>query len=133
MTLQNVCILGATGSIGESTLDVIGRNADRFRVVALTAHRNVEKLADQCARFDARLAVIADPSLEKALQAALAACGATSEVRSGEAGLMAAAGADETDIVMAAIVGAAGLQSVFHAARRGKKILLANKESLVIA
>jgi 1-deoxy-D-xylulose-5-phosphate reductoisomerase len=133
MTVQNVCILGATGSIGESTLDVIERNADRFRVVALTAHRNVEKLADQCARFDARLAVIADPSLEKALQAALAARGATSEVRSGEAGLMAAAGADETDIVMAAIVGAAGLQSVFHAARRGKKILLANKESLVIA
>jgi 1-deoxy-D-xylulose-5-phosphate reductoisomerase len=133
MTLQNVCILGATGSIGESTLDVIGRNADRFRVVALTAHRNVEKLADQCARFDARLAVIADPSLESALQAALAARGATSEVLSGEAGLVAAAGAGETDIVMAAIVGAAGLQSVFHAARHGKKILLANKESLVIA
>jgi len=133
MTIQNVCILGATGSIGESTLDVIERNADRFRVVALTAHRNVEKLADQCARFDARLAVIADPSLENALQEALATRGATSEVRSGEAGLMAAAGADEIDIVMAAIVGAAGLQSVFHAARRGKKILLANKESLVIA
>ena len=133
MTRQNVCILGATGSIGESTLDVIERNAERFRVVALTAHRNVEKLADQCARFDQRLAVIADPALESALQAALAARGAASEVLSGEAGLMTAAGADESDIVMAAIVGAAGLQSVFHAARHGKKILLANKESLVIA
>ena len=61
MNLRNVSILGATGSIGDSTLDVIERNADRFRVVALTARRNVDKLADQCARFDARLAVIADP------------------------------------------------------------------------
>ena len=133
MSLQNVCILGATGSIGESTLDVIGRNADRFRVVALTAHRNVEKLAELCARFNVRLAVIADASLEGELRAALAARGATSEVLSGESGLVAAAGADDSDTVMAAIVGAAGLQSVFHAARRGKKILLANKESLVIA
>ena len=66
MSIQNVCILGSTGSIGVNTLDVIGRNADRFRVAALTAHRNVERLADQCARFGARLAVIADRSLESA-------------------------------------------------------------------
>jgi 1-deoxy-D-xylulose-5-phosphate reductoisomerase len=133
MKPHNVCILGATGSIGDSTLDVIGRNAGRFRVVALAAHRNVEKLADQCARFGARLAVIADPALEGELQSALAARGANSEVLSGPAGLVHAAGMEEIDIVMAAIVGAAGLEPAFRAAQRGKKILLANKESLVIA
>jgi len=133
MKPHNVCILGATGSIGDSTLDVIARNAGRFRVVALAAHRNVEKLADQCARFGARLAVIADPSLEGELQAALRARGADSEVLSGPAGLLHAAGMEEIDIVMAAIVGAAGLEPAFRAAQRGKKILLANKESLVIA
>ena len=133
MKPQNVCILGATGSIGDSTLDVIDRNAGRFRVLALAAHRNVEKLADQCTRFGARLAVIADPSLEGELRSALAARGATSEVLAGPAGLLHAAGLEDTDIVMAAIVGAAGLEPAFRAAQRGKKILLANKESLVIA
>ena len=133
MKQQNVCILGATGSIGENTLDVIARNAERFRVVALTANRNVRKLAELCARFDARLAVVADPTLEDQLNTELAARGARSEVLSGPAGLAQAAGLNETDIVMAAIVGAAGLESAFHAAQRGKKILLANKESLVIA
>jgi len=133
MKPQGVTILGATGSIGDSTLDVIARNAGRYRVVALSAHRNVQKLARLCARFEARLAVIADPELEDALRQALAAQGATAEALSGEAGLERAAGHDEADIVMAAIVGAAGLRPTFHAARCGKKILLANKESLVIA
>jgi len=130
---QNVCILGATGSIGVNTLDVIQRNAERFRVLALSANRNVEKLADQCALFDARLAVIADPELEDELRDALAARGANADTRSGPGGLIEAAGLAETDIVMAAIVGAAGLKSTFRAAQCGKKILLANKESLVIA
>jgi len=130
---QNVCILGATGSIGVSTLDVIQRNAERFRVLALTANRNVDRLADQCARFDAQLAVIADPGLEDQLQDALSARGAAAETRSGPAGLIEAAGLAETDIVMAAIVGAAGLEPTFRAAQCGKRILLANKESLVIA
>ena len=133
MTRENVSVLGSTGSIGVNTLDVIGRNPDGFRVVALTANRNVEKLAEQCARFDASLAVIADPALEQDLAAALGRHGARAEVMSGEAGLKEAAGMADTDIVMAAIVGAAGLNSTFEAARRGKKILLANKESLVIA
>jgi 1-deoxy-D-xylulose-5-phosphate reductoisomerase len=133
MKRQNVCILGSTGSIGENTLDVIGRNADRFGVAALTAHRNVNRLADQCARFGARLAVIADRSLEGELAAALADRGASCEVLSGPEGLAQAAGMDGVDIVMAAIVGAAGLGSAFRAAQQGKKILLANKESLVIA
>jgi len=130
---ENVSVLGSTGSIGQNTLDVIDRNPDGFRVVALTANRNFEKLAEQCARFDAGLAVIADPTLENDLVAALKRHGARADVLSGEAGLKEAAGMEETDIVMAAIVGAAGLNSTFEAARRGKKILLANKESLVIA
>jgi len=130
---ENVSVLGSTGSIGVNTLDVIERNQDAFRIVALTANSSVEKLAEQCARFDAGLAVIADPSLEADLSAALKRLGARAEVMSGEAGLKEAAGMAETDIVMAAIVGAAGLNSTFEAARRGKKILLANKESLVIA
>ncbi|MCU0990246.1 MAG: 1-deoxy-D-xylulose-5-phosphate reductoisomerase, partial [Xanthomonadales bacterium] len=130
---QYVSVLGATGSIGVNTLDVIGRNRERFGVAALTARRNVDRLAEQCAQFDAALAVIADPALESALAAALRARGARAAVMSGEAGLTCAAGLPECDIVMAAIVGAAGLQSTFHAARCGKKILLANKESLVVA
>jgi 1-deoxy-D-xylulose-5-phosphate reductoisomerase len=133
MKRENISILGSTGSIGKNTLDVIGRNPEHFRVVALTANRNIEKLAEQCARFDARLAVTADPSLEQELSDALQQAGARAEVLSGDAGLKEAAGMAETDIVMAAIVGAAGLNSTFEAARRGKKILLANKESLVIA
>ena len=133
MKRENVSVLGSTGSIGENTLDVIGRNPDHFRVVALTANRNIEKLAEQCARFDARLAVTADPLLEQDLSNALKQAGARAEVLSGDAGLKEAAGMAETDIVMAAIVGAAGLNSTFEAARCGKKILLANKESLVIA
>jgi len=133
MKRKNVSVLGSTGSIGENTLDVIGRNPDHFRVVALTANRSIDKLAEQCARFDAALAVTADPSLEQDLSNALKQAGARAEVLSGDAGLKEAAGMAETDIVMAAIVGAAGLNSTFEAARCGKKILLANKESLVIA
>jgi 1-deoxy-D-xylulose-5-phosphate reductoisomerase len=133
VSVENVSVLGSTGSIGKNTLDVISRNRDRFRIVALSAHRNVEELAAQSAAFDARLAVIADTSLETALARALKSRGARAQVMSGDEGLREAAGMDEVDTVMAAIVGAAGLGSSFEAARRGKKILLANKESLVIA
>jgi 1-deoxy-D-xylulose-5-phosphate reductoisomerase len=133
MKRENVTVLGSTGSIGVNTLDVIGRNPDRFRVVALSAWQNIEKLAEQCAKFDARLAVTADPLLEQDLADALKRVGARADVLAGAAGLKEAAGMPETDTVMAAIVGAAGLSSTFEAARCGKKILLANKESLVIA
>ena len=133
MKKQKLCILGSTGSIGESTLDVISRNPERFEVVALTANRNTGKLAEQCARFDARLAAIADPALQDQLANDLRQVGSKAEVFSGEQGLVTAATLGEIDSVMAAIVGAAGLQPTFHAARHGKKILLANKESLVIA
>lgn len=133
MKRQLVSVLGATGSIGENTLDVIGRNRERFGVAALTARHNVQRLAEQCAQFDAALAVIADPALQADLAEALRARGARAEVMAGATGLEAAAGLPDCDIVMAAIVGAAGLRSAFHAASCGKKILLANKESLVIA
>ncbi len=133
MKTEAISVLGATGSVGENTLDVISRNADSYRVIALSANHNTQGLAEQCARFNAQLAVIADPALENELYKALKAQGATATVMSGEAGLVTAAGLPEVDIVMAAIVGAAGLKSTLRAAETGKKVLLANKESLVIA
>jgi 1-deoxy-D-xylulose-5-phosphate reductoisomerase len=130
---QNICILGSTGSIGENTLDVIARNPDRFKVVALTANQNAKKLARQCARFAAEVAVIADPSRVSELAAQLEQAGSKAEIRAGQEGLASAATMPEIDSVMAAIVGAAGLEPTFRAAQQGKRILLANKESLVIA
>ena len=133
MKSETVAVLGATGSIGESTLDVIGRNPGAYRVIALTANQNTQRLAEQCAHFNAELAVIANPALENELYSALKQLGSNAAVMSGEAGLLAAASMPEVDIVMAAIVGAAGLKSTLAAAEAGKKVLLANKESLVIA
>jgi 1-deoxy-D-xylulose-5-phosphate reductoisomerase len=133
MKLETVTVLGSTGSVGISTLDVISRNPDSYRVTALTANHNIRRLAEQCARFDAELAVIADSTLENELYSALQALGSNAAVMSGETGLVTAAGLPEVDIVMAAIVGAAGLKPALRAAETGKKILLANKESLVIA
>jgi 1-deoxy-D-xylulose-5-phosphate reductoisomerase len=133
MKSEAVAVLGATGSIGESTLDVIGRNSGAYRVIALTANQNTQRLAEQCAHFNAELAVIANPALENELYGALKELGSNAAVMSGEAGLLAAASLPEVDIVMAAIVGAAGLKSTLAAAESGKKVLLANKESLVIA
>ena len=133
MSRERICILGSTGSIGENTLDVLARHPDRFRVVALTAHRNVEKLAAQCARFDAELAVVADAAREAELRRLLERHGSRARVTSGAAAVTAAAEDSAADTVMAAIVGAAGLEPTFQAARDGRRILLANKESLVIA
>ena len=133
MNVETVTVLGSTGSVGISTLDVISRNPGSYRVTALTANHNTQRLAEQCARFDAELAVIADSALENELHGALKALGSDAAVMSGETGLVAAAGLPEVDIVMAAIVGAAGLKPAMRAAETGKKILLANKESLVIA
>jgi 1-deoxy-D-xylulose-5-phosphate reductoisomerase len=133
MNRERICILGSTGSIGENTLDVLARHPDRYQVVALTAHRNVEKLAAQCARFDAKLAVVADTGREAELRALLRQHGSTARVRSGANAVTEAADDSDADTVMAAIVGAAGLEPTFEAARRGRRILLANKESLVIA
>lgn len=128
-----VTILGSTGSIGVNTLDVIARHRENFHVLALTANRNVQLLAEQCARHDARYAVITDIALAARLSEALHQAGSTAEVLAGEEGLHIAATLAEADIVMAAIVGAAGLKPTLEATKAGKKILLANKESLVIA
>ena len=108
MKQQTLCVLGSTGSIGENTLDVVARNPEHFRLLALAAHRNAEKLAQQCARFDAELAVIADPTLEPELAAQLQRCGSRAEILSGQEGLIRAATLPEVDTVMAAIVGAVG-------------------------
>jgi 1-deoxy-D-xylulose-5-phosphate reductoisomerase len=119
--------------VGESTLDVVARHEDRFRVRALGAHRNVARLAEQCSRFAVPVAAIADPSLAPALEAALRDRGAATRVTSGPEAMEEIATLPEVDTVMAAIVGAAGLRSTLAAARAGKRLLLANKESLVMA
>jgi 1-deoxy-D-xylulose-5-phosphate reductoisomerase len=131
--MRNLTILGATGSIGESTLDVVGRHPERYRVFALTAHRRVDRLAQLCQRFQPRYVVVADPADEQALRRHLRelACGA--EVLVGPQALEWVASASDVDAVMAAIVGAAGLRPALAAARAGKRVLLANKESLVMA
>ena len=128
-----VAILGSTGSVGEHTLDVIARHPDRFRVVALGAHRNVEKLAEQALRFDVPYAALADGSSVSRLEEQLRSRGARTRVLGGVDALEEIAALPEVDSVMAAIVGAAGLRSTLAAARAGKRLLLANKESLVMA
>ena len=131
--LNGVAILGSTGSVGEHTLDVIARHPDRFRVIALGANRNVEKLADQCARFSVPYAALADASAAAKLEQALRARGAPTRVIGGPEALVEIAALPQVHSVMAAIVGAAGLRSTLAAARAGKRLLLANKESLVMA
>ena len=128
-----VCILGATGSVGVSTLDVLARHPDEYRVVALSARRNVERLLQQCLQWQPRLAVMTDPAAAEELRQRLREAGSRIEVCSGEQALLTAATLDESDYVMAAIVGAAGLQPTLAAAQAGKRVLLANKEALVMA
>ena len=130
--MRRVSLLGATGSIGDSTLDVIARHPDRYQAVALAAHRRWGKLADLCRRHRPLLAAMLDLDAARSLESALAGDGLPTRVVGGEAGLMAAAALPEADTVLAAIVGAAGLAPTLAAARAGKRILLANKEALVI-
>ncbi|HTU64877.1 MAG TPA: 1-deoxy-D-xylulose-5-phosphate reductoisomerase [Steroidobacteraceae bacterium] len=131
--MNGVAILGSTGSVGENTLDVIARHPDRFRVAALGAHRNVEKLAEQCVRFAVPVAAMADPRAAAELAQRLRARGASTRVLAGPDALDEIASLPDVSHVMAAIVGAAGLSSTLAAARAGKRLLLANKESLVMA
>jgi 1-deoxy-D-xylulose-5-phosphate reductoisomerase len=130
--MKRVAVLGATGSIGASALDVIARHPTRFSVSALTAHRNVDALVALCAKHQPALAVIADPALESELRTRLAGANLATRALSGESGLREAATGD-ADIVIAAIVGAAGLDSTLAAASAGKRLLLANKEAVVMA
>ncbi|WP_426688120.1 1-deoxy-D-xylulose-5-phosphate reductoisomerase [Rhodanobacter ginsengiterrae] len=131
--MHKIAVLGATGSIGGSTLDVIARHPQRFRATVLTAHRQVEALVDLCVKHRPQLAVIADPALEAELARRLTAAGVHCEVASGHDALTVAAAGNLCDTVVAAIVGAAGLESTLAAARAGKRLLLANKESIVMA
>jgi 1-deoxy-D-xylulose-5-phosphate reductoisomerase len=130
---RRIALLGATGSIGGSTLDVIARHPDRFAVEALSAHCQVEPLLALCERFQPRVAVIADPARETQLRAGLRARGLRTEGRAGEAALDEVAADPASDTVLAAIVGAAGVSSTLAAARAGKRLLLANKEAVVMA
>jgi 1-deoxy-D-xylulose-5-phosphate reductoisomerase len=131
--MQAVTILGSTGSIGVSTLDVLARHPDRFEVYALTAHTSVDALLKQCGQFRPRVAVVAHAEAAQQLRDGLRALGLATEVAYGRQALCEVAGAPQCDVVMAAIVGAAGLASTLAAAQAGKKILLANKEALVMA
>ena len=130
---MKLAVLGATGSIGVSTLDVVARHPDRFEVVALTGHRQVAVLAEQCRRFRPAYAVVGSPEDALRLEQSLRGEGLRIEVLHGPAGLVHVAGLPEVDAVMAAIVGAAGLEPTLAAARTGKRVLLANKEALVMA
>lgn len=131
--MQSITLLGATGSIGESTLDVIARHPDKYSVFALTGHQQLEKLALQCQRFQPPFAVVNDAKSAAHLQTILAADNSKTEVLYGTEALCQVASATQVDGVMAAIVGAAGLVPTMAAVKAGKKILLANKESLVMA
>jgi len=131
MSVRNLTILGATGTIGVNTLDVVARHPDRFRVMALTGQNQIDKLAEQCRRFRPRYAVVLDADKARALQQALA--GEDTEVLHGVEALEFVAALPEVDSVMAAIVGAAGLRPALAAAKAGKRVLLANKETLVMA
>ena len=131
--LKGITVLGSTGSIGLSTLDVLARHPERYRVVALTANRQVERMLEQCLRFQPTWAVMSDCEAADRLAQALQEQGSVTQVLSGVAGLEQVAALPEVDYVMAAIVGAAGLPPTLAAARAGKRILLANKEALVMS
>ena len=129
---QRLCILGSTGSVGANTLDVVARHPDRFEVVALSAATRVDLMLAQCAQFRPHWAVMTSESHGKALADALAREGLPTRVLTGAQALSDIAGSDAVDTVMASIVGAAGLASCMAAARAGKRLLLANKEALVV-
>jgi len=131
--MKKVAVLGATGSIGASALDVIARHPDRLRASVLAAGRQVDALVALCRTHRPEHAVIADPTCFAALRDGLAAAGLATQAHAGDTALEALAAGDACDTVVAAIVGAAGLPSTLAAARSGKRVLLANKESLVLA
>lgn len=133
MTQQVLTILGSTGSIGESTLDVVSRHPEKFRVFALAGHRQVDKLAAQCKQFHPEYAVVGDVSHAAELEKKLKQEGISTQVLYGSQALIDVASADEVSGVMCAIVGAAGLPSALAAAQKGKTIYLANKETLVVS
>ena len=133
MAMQGICVLGSTGTIGVNTLDVISRHAEKYQVIALTANNADEKLFQQCQEYKPLYAVLADADAALRLENKIAQTNLPTEVLSGVESLEKVASLDEVDQVMAAIVGAAGLLPTLAAARAGKRILLANKEALVMS
>lgn len=131
--VQQVTVLGATGSIGLSTLDVIARHPGRYQVFALSGFSRLAQLQALCVQHHPRYAVVPDAEAARELQGALRAAGLVTEVLVGEAGLCAVSADPAVDCVMAAIVGAAGLRPTLAAVQAGKKVLLANKEALVMS
>ena len=131
--MNGITILGSTGSIGISTLDVVARHADKYRIIALTANTQVDRLYEQCLSFSPDYAVMVNEDAASQLQRKLAAVDCKTEVLSGLEGLIAVSSHQAVDAVMAAIVGAAGLQPTLAAAQAGKRVLLANKEALVMS
>ncbi len=131
--MKSICLLGATGSIGQSTLDIVERHPDRFRISALSANSQVDMLAELCLKHRPQYACIAQESLLPELKAALQRAGVTTEAVAGFPALEQLAADSGSDTVVAAIVGAAGVASTLSAIRAGKRVLLANKESVVLA
>ena len=129
---KNLTVLGSTGSIGVNTLDIVARHADRYTLYALTGATQVDKMLAQCVAFKPRYAVMVHEAAAQQLKDRLKAEGLQTQVLSGPQALNDVASAPEVDMVMAAIVGAAGLASCLSAARAGKRLLLANKEALVV-
>jgi 1-deoxy-D-xylulose-5-phosphate reductoisomerase len=130
---KRLTLLGSTGSIGDSTLDVVARHPERFSVYALTAHRNGDKLVEQCLRFKPEVAVVGDAATAQQVANKLRAANCRTEVLHGPQALVDVSKSDGCDTVVAAIVGAAGLAPTLAAARAGKRILLTNKEALVMS
>ncbi|MDO9005380.1 MAG: 1-deoxy-D-xylulose-5-phosphate reductoisomerase [Aquabacterium sp.] len=129
---QRLCVLGSTGSIGTNTLDVVARHPDRYDVFALSGGRRVDELLAQCIQWRPRFAVMSHEDAAQRLREGIAQAGLSTEVLSGEKALCDIASHPEVEVVMAAIVGAAGLAPCLAAARSGKRLLLANKEALVV-
>ncbi|ARO87257.1 1-deoxy-D-xylulose-5-phosphate reductoisomerase [Nitrosospira lacus] len=133
IAIRHLTILGSTGTIGVNTLDVVARHPGRFHVVALTANNNAKKMLEQCRHFRPRYAVMLDAASAEGLRLEIRAAGLPTEVLSGVESLEKVASLPEVDTVMAAIVGAAGIRPTFAAAGAGKHVLLANKETMVMA
>lgn len=131
--MKGICILGATGSIGVNTLDVVTRHPDKYKIIALSANSQVDRLVEQCEKYQPEYAVIADDNVKEELISKLKSKNISIQVLSGIEGLETIASLPQVDYVMAAIVGAAGLKPTLAAARAGKRILLANKEALVMS
>jgi 1-deoxy-D-xylulose-5-phosphate reductoisomerase len=132
MRKQRVTVLGSTGSVGKNTLDVIARHPERFEVYALSANRNVDDMLAQCMQFNPKVVVMADAAAGQLLAKKLKEKGLVAQIDVAQAAIEKIASDDQVDVVMAAIVGAAGLSPSLAAARAGKRLLLANKEALVV-